>query len=101
LRELLRGRSLFEPIDEAGSRQLVDTIEDAADAVEDTVCNREAIASAMRTLDDRERLVIVRRFLASGPRATLSAIAVDLKCSVEGVRKIEQRALRKMACTLA
>ncbi len=59
--------------------------------------DREELLEQVLTLDEREQMVIARRFgLFDGQIHTLKEIAEQLKMSREGVRHVQIRALRKL-----
>lgn len=64
--------------------------------VEENDCNL-AIQNVLNTLDEREKIVIIRRFGLNQDRPeTLDEIGKDLGVSKERVRQIESTALRKL-----
>jgi RNA polymerase sigma-32 factor len=66
---------------------------------EEAVINRVRIASALGTLDPRERLVVELRVLADPP-ATLLEAGQQLGCGAERARQLEQRAFKKLRTCL-
>jgi len=100
--------SLNAPIgtEDDGSEQM-DFLPDSAASPEDQTArshDRKAtgriIEQALDELSDRERQIIVRRFLKED-KATLSDIGDDLGVSKERIRQLEARALQKLRHTLA
>ena len=56
----------------------------------------ELILEAIPELTEKEQLVLKRRFrLEEGPK-TLRALGAELHCTMERVRQIEAKALRKL-----
>lgn len=55
----------------------------------------ESLDEALKKLDERERLIIAARFLED-PRQTLSQLAKTLNVSIERVRTLETRSLKKL-----
>ena len=91
--------------DEDG-REWIDTIaddgpvaDDTVEASHDRVTLRGWLVSAMRTLSEREQMVIRERKLIENPR-TLESLGEELGLSKERVRQIEAAALAKMRRTL-
>ena len=107
--ELMLGRmagpdlSLNAPQSEAqDGREWVDLIEDDGPAAEDVVLGRmeadrrrAALTDALMSLPQRERRIVVERHLADAPR-TLTDLGTQLGISMERVRQLEERALRRM-----
>src|SRR5688572_13050914 len=104
--EILRGRctasSLDTPItDEAGSPTLADALPDPNvqaqdDAVHDAE-RRDLAARLLDVLDDRERLVVERRFgFGDGEEARLDDLAGPLGVTRERVRQIQKNAMRRL-----
>lgn len=61
---------------------------------------REALATALKELPERDRLIIERRHLADEP-ATLKSLADEFGVSIERVRQLEARAMKKLHASLA
>ena len=61
--------------------------------------NRESLAEAIATLDDRSRDILQRRWLSDG-KATLHELADEYGVSAERIRQIEKRAMEKMKTQL-
>ncbi|MGH3243313.1 MAG: sigma-70 family RNA polymerase sigma factor [Spirillospora sp.] len=84
---------------------LADWLADGSPSTEDRVLahlDLSAIGRQLPKLDHRERYVLARRFGLDGePEQTLRAIGQWLGLSREGVRLIEQKALAKLAATVA
>ncbi len=57
------------------------------------------LTRAMKRLTDRERLIIERRHLADDP-VTLKELAAEFGVSIERVRQLENRALRKLRAAM-
>ncbi len=55
---------------------------------------------ALQTLDERDRYIIMQRHL-SEPAATLKELAQDLGVSIERVRQLEKRAMKRMKSELS
>ncbi len=93
--------SLESPIGEEDDSSLGDFIQDErlstpADAATIQVM-KEELNEAMKTLTDRERLVLSRRFgLEDGQQRTLEEVGQELKVTRERIRQIEAKALRKL-----
>ena len=62
-------------------------------------CQSQSLDDALNKLDDRERLIIAARFMED-PRQTLSQIAKTLNVSIERVRALETRSLKKLRCSM-
>ena len=93
--------SLDEPAGEDGDARVGDFIEDRAARNPAETASlallKDNLRLALSSLDDRERLVIERRFgLADGTPQTLEEIGRDLKVTRERIRQIEAKALRKL-----
>jgi len=56
---------------------------------------KRALYSAMNTLSDRDRLIVERRHMAEEP-ATLKDLSEDFGVSIERVRQLEARAMKKL-----
>jgi len=93
--------SIDTPVGEDGDSSLGDFLEDRsarspADAAS-LVLLKGNLQTALSSLDDRERGVLLRRFgLVDGAPQTLEEIGRDLKVTRERVRQIEAKALRKL-----
>ncbi len=61
---------------------------------------RTLLKSAMDNLSDRDRLIITRRHLLDEP-VTLKELAEELGISIERVRQLEARAMKKLKATVA
>ena len=57
--------------------------------------NKEELFSALKTLDDRSKDILNRRYLADN-KATLHDLADEYKVSAERIRQIENAALKKL-----
>ena len=57
--------------------------------------NKEDLLSALKTLDDRSKDILSRRYLADN-KATLHDLADEYKVSAERIRQIENAALKKL-----
>ncbi len=57
--------------------------------------NREELLAALKTLDDRSKDILNRRYL-SDEKATLHDLAEEYKVSAERIRQIENSALKKL-----
>ena len=57
--------------------------------------NKEDLLSALKTLDDRSKDILSRRYLAD-KKATLHDLADEYKVSAERIRQIENAALKKL-----
>ena len=57
--------------------------------------NKEELLAALKTLDDRSKDILNRRYL-SDEKATLHDLADEYKVSAEGIRQIENSALKKL-----
>ena len=57
--------------------------------------NKEDLFSALKTLDDRSKDILSRRYLADN-KATLHDLADEYKVSAERIRQIENAALKKL-----
>ena len=111
--ELMMGRmsgpdlSLNTPqTDGEDGREWMDTIEDDAAPVEDSVLGRiqldrwrEKLRVAMETLPEREQRIVRNRHLTDEP-STLNELGIDLGISKERVRQLEERALSRLRDSL-
>jgi RNA polymerase primary sigma factor len=93
--------SLSAPVGDEMEMQLEDTIEDTSvTPVDDLIIARsfeEQLRVLLDQLDDKERLIIERRFgLGDREPQTLAEIGADLNLSRERIRQIEERALAKL-----
>ncbi len=84
----------------------VDRLESQSPSPEDCSSQREArdqakraVARALRTLSDRERMIVRQRMMAEDP-TTLEQLGVTLGVSKERVRQIEARARGKLRASL-
>jgi len=96
--------SLEAPMGSDGEMRLQDVIEDESIIPIDTVLIRESfdeqLHGLLEQLDDKERIIIKRRFGFDGRDAeTLAEIGTDMKLSRERIRQIEERALTKLGRT--
>ena len=57
--------------------------------------NKEELLAALKTLDDRSKDILNRRYL-SDEKATLHDLADEYKVSAERIRQIENSALKKL-----
>ena len=83
-------------------REWVETIEDETPQADETVSRaedlsraREWLRSALETLNQRERMIIVERQLRDTPR-TLESLGNELGLSKERIRQLEAQALKKL-----
>ncbi len=97
-----RDSSLELRLTEDGDFTLLDTLADASDSQEDSLIDRESqstlkekIATALTTLQPREKYIIEQRLLRETPR-TLQELADEFAISRERVRQIEQKSLKKL-----
>jgi len=93
--------SLHTPIGDEGDTHLGDFIEDkkAVSPANATVYSmlKEEINSALDTLTDRERKILILRFgLDDGSSKTLEEVGSLFKVTRERIRQIEAKALRKL-----
>jgi RNA polymerase sigma-32 factor len=75
------------------------TPEDIIGYTHDSEARSRWLGDALATLDDRERKIIVRRFL-DGDKQTLAEIGEDFGVSKERIRQIEAKALAKLRTAL-
>jgi RNA polymerase primary sigma factor len=93
--------SLSTPVGEENETRLEDLIEDPSVAPVDEVLIAQSFEEQLQTLlsqlDDKERVIIERRFgLGDRDPQTLAEIGSDLHLSRERIRQIEERALLKL-----
>jgi RNA polymerase sigma-32 factor len=74
--------------------------EASSSANESRLHARDAVASALRDLNQRERRIVRQRMMAEDP-TTLESLGVELGVSKERVRQIEVRARGKLRASLA
>lgn len=105
VREMMGGAptevSLSSPVGEESESRLEDLIEDeSVTPVDDILIAQsfeEELQNLLGQLDDKERLIIERRFgLGDREPQTLAEIGADLHLSRERIRQIEERALGKL-----
>jgi RNA polymerase nonessential primary-like sigma factor len=105
VRDLLRATpteiSLNAPIGEEGEMRLEEVIEDHSIMPSDDILIAKSFEDQLQKLlgqlDDKERLIIERRFgLGDLEPQTLAEIGTDLNLSRERIRQIEERALTKL-----
>ena len=84
-----------------GGRELADVLPGrdgvAPERAGEQAWTRRAISRALCALSDRERVVLEMRYLADGGPQTLSDVGRALGVSRHAVRKIEARAIAKLA----
>ena len=93
--------SLNAPVGEEGDMRLEEVIEDHSITPSDDILIaqsfEEQLQKLLGQLDDKERLIIERRFgLGDREPQTLAEIGTDLHLSRERIRQIEERALGKL-----
>jgi len=93
--------SLNAPIGEEGEMRLEEVIEDHSIMPSDDILIAKSFEDQLQKLlgqlDDKERLIIERRFgLGDLEPQTLAEIGTDLNLSRERIRQIEERALTKL-----
>jgi RNA polymerase primary sigma factor len=93
--------SLSTPVGEENETRLEDLIEDPSVAPMDEVLIAQSFEEQLQTLlsqlDDKERVIIERRFgLGDRDPQTLAEIGSDMHLSRERIRQIEERALLKL-----
>jgi len=93
--------SLSAPVGEEGDMRLEEVIEDHSITPSDDILIaqsfEEQLQKLLGQLDDKERLIIERRFgLGDREPQTLAEIGTDLHLSRERIRQIEERALGKL-----
>ena len=93
--------SLSTPVGEENETRLEDLIEDPSVAPVDEVLIAQSFEEQLQTLlsqlDDKERVIIERRFgLGDHDPQTLAEIGSDMHLSRERIRQIEARALLKL-----
>ncbi len=105
VREMMEGTptevSLDTPIGEGAEMRLEELIQDqSVTPVDELLIARsfeEQLQALLSQLDDKERLIIERRFgLGDREPQTLAEIGSDMKLSRERIRQIEERALGKL-----
>lgn len=105
VRDMMEGTptevSLDMPIGEGAEMRLEDLIEDQSVTPVDEVLIAQSFEEQLQTLlsqlDDKERLIIERRFgLGDREPQTLAEIGTDMNLSRERIRQIEERALGKL-----
>ena len=93
--------SLSTPVGEEGEMQLEEMIQDPSITPTDRMLIaqsfEEQLQNLLGQLDEKEKLIIERRFgLGGGEAETLAEIGSDLNLSRERIRQIEERALGKL-----
>ncbi|HKC72911.1 MAG TPA: RNA polymerase sigma factor RpoD/SigA [Chloroflexota bacterium] len=93
--------SLDQPVGEEEDASLADMLPDHSEETpEEEVAERQTSAEvreALRSLSERERMVLVLRFgLIDGRERTLAEVSKELGVTRERVRQIEGKALRKL-----
>ncbi len=94
--------SLNAPLRQEGEGEWQDWLVDDSDSQETVLAEREEasgrqalLANALKTLNERERRILIERRLKDEP-ATLEALSVQYSISRERVRQIEVRAFEKL-----
>lgn len=93
--------SLNAPVGEEGETRLEEMIEDQSVAPVDEALIAHSFEEQLQTLlsqlDDKERIIIERRFgLGDRDAQTLAEIGADMHLSRERIRQIEEKALSKL-----
>jgi RNA polymerase primary sigma factor len=105
VRDMMQGTptevSLSTPVGEGDEAHLEDLIRDPAVTPVDEILIARSLEEQLQTLlsqlDDKERLIIERRFgLGDGEAQTLAEIGSELHLSRERIRQIEERAIGKL-----
>jgi RNA polymerase primary sigma factor len=96
-----RPASMEALIGEEGGATLGSMLTDhAAEDPRDTLGHKDVASEARQLLvflDEKERLVVIRRYGLDGtPAATLAAVGAELGCTRERVRQIQEEALKRM-----
>ncbi len=94
--------SLNAPLRQEGEGEWQDWLVDDSESQEQTLADREEatgrkalLSNALKTLNDRERRILIERRLQDNP-TTLEALSKDYNISRERVRQIEVRAFEKL-----
>lgn len=61
---------------------------------------QEAFRQAFSTLDDRAQIILEKRWLSQGEKATLSALAEEFSVSPERIRQLEKNAIDKLKAAI-
>src|SRR5208282_2758656 len=91
--------SLDSPLTTADSGSLYDVVQDNSFNPDDELMRKTLLENMFKLLDclqDTERHVVLCRYFFANGRRTLESIGNDLGLSVENVRQIEIRALKKL-----
>lgn len=83
-----------QPGDPGITADVADESSPEAEAI--LVHDLKKLGAAMQTLTSRDRGILTARFPSAGEPKTYARIAADLKLSISGVRKIENRILARM-----